>query len=122
MKRISLIFVGSLIAMMVPSSVEAAKTAALFSNHMVLQREQPVPVWGWAKPGEQVTVEFAGQKKTAQANSKGYWLIRLDPMQATLEGRELVVRSTMRPTNRRSPMSLWETYGSVPVSPTCISQ
>ena len=37
----------------------------VFGDHMVLQRGQPVPVWGWAQPGETVTVTFAGQKKQA---------------------------------------------------------
>lgn len=36
--------------------------APVFSDHMVLQREKPVPVWGNAAPGATVTVEFAVQK------------------------------------------------------------
>jgi hypothetical protein len=36
-----------------------------FCDNAVLQREMKVPVWGWSKPGVQVTVEFAGQKKSA---------------------------------------------------------
>ena len=35
----------------------------IFDNNMVLQRDQPVRVWGWANVGKEVTVEFAGQKK-----------------------------------------------------------
>lgn len=38
-----------------------------FCDNAVLQREMKVPVWGWSKPGVQVTVEFAGQKKSATA-------------------------------------------------------
>lgn len=33
----------------------------LFSDHMVLQREIPIPVWGWAEPGAKVSVKLAGQ-------------------------------------------------------------
>ena len=36
-----------------------------FADNAILQRQMPVPVWGWSKPGTKVTVEFAGQKKTA---------------------------------------------------------
>ncbi|MFA6109030.1 MAG: 9-O-acetylesterase, partial [Candidatus Latescibacterota bacterium] len=31
---------------------------ALFGDHMVLQREQPIRVWGWAAPGEPITIDL----------------------------------------------------------------
>lgn len=65
------------------------KLAGLFTDHMVVQRDQAVPVWGWAKPGEQVTVEFANRKKTAQAGADGKWMVKLDPLTASAEPREL---------------------------------
>jgi sialate O-acetylesterase len=58
---------------------------------MVLQRGMSVPVWGWADPGEEVTLEFAGQRHTATANSLGHWHVRLKPLRADSEGRELQV-------------------------------
>jgi len=61
----------------------------LFSDGMVLQREQPVPVWGWAAPGEVVTVRFAGQERTARAGADGKWLVRLEPLAAAAEPRVL---------------------------------
>ena len=42
------------------------KVAALFSDPMVLQRDQPVPVWGWGVAQEEISVSFAGQKKTGR--------------------------------------------------------
>jgi len=65
---------------------------ALFSDHMVLQRDIKVPVWGWAEPGEKVTVMFAGQRKNAKADKNGKWMVRLAPLKASAEGRALVVR------------------------------
>ena len=56
------------------------KLAQLFSDHMVMQRDIPVPVWGWADPGEEITVAIDGQSKTAKANEAGKWMVRLDPM------------------------------------------
>ena len=47
---------------------------APFSDSAILQRGMPVPVWGWSKPGTTVTVEFAGQKKTAEADKDGKWM------------------------------------------------
>ncbi len=76
-----------------PLQASELKLASLFTNHMVLQREQPVPVWGTSAPGDEITVEFAGQKKTAKADTEGKWLVKLDPMTASLEGRELIVQS-----------------------------
>lgn len=70
------------------------KLSRLFSDHMVLQRDKPVPVWGWANANEQVTVSFADQRKTAMADSQGHWVIRLDAMQASEVARELTVQAT----------------------------
>lgn len=67
------------------------KLAALFSDHMVLQRDQPVPVWGWAAPGLTVTVEFDGQRHSALAGEDGRWLVHLAPLSASAEPRDLVV-------------------------------
>ena len=78
-----------------PASLQAAelKIATIFSDHMVLQRDKPVPVWGWADAGESITVEFAGQKKTASADAAGKWQVKLDPMTASAESRALDVQS-----------------------------
>jgi len=65
----------------------------LFADHAVLQRDSRVPVWGWAQPGESITVSFAGQKKNATAGPDGKWMVYLDPMEACAKGRILSVRS-----------------------------
>ncbi len=65
------------------------KLPALFADHMVLQRDAAVPVWGWAEAGADVVVEFAGQKKTAKADATGKWMAKLDPLAASGEPREL---------------------------------
>ena len=41
----------------------------VIGNGMVLQRELPVPVWGWAEPGELVKVVFSGQERSVKANN-----------------------------------------------------
>ncbi len=52
----------------------------MFSDHMVLQREMAVPVWGTAAPGEKVTVAFAGQTRQTVADAGGKWIVRLAPL------------------------------------------
>jgi sialate O-acetylesterase len=57
--------------------------ADTFSDHMVLQRDKPVPIWGWAKTaGQSVTVNFNGQQKIAVADKDGRWQVTLAPMKA----------------------------------------
>jgi len=58
---------------------------------MVLQREEPVPVWGWAKPGARVSVAFNDQKRTATADADGRWQVTLDAMKASIAGEKMVV-------------------------------
>ena len=66
----------------------------LFSNHAVLQRDLEVPVWGWADPGTDVTVEFAGQKVTAKAGNDGKWMLKLGKMGISAEPRTMKVTGT----------------------------
>jgi sialate O-acetylesterase len=57
--------------------------ADVFGSHMVLQRDKPVPVWGWAKdPGQKITLNYHGQKKSAVADKDRHWKVTLDPMPA----------------------------------------
>ena len=61
--------------------------AAPFTNNMILQRETAAPVWGFDAPGSLVTVEFAGQTKTAVADQNGDWMIKLNPLDVSQEER-----------------------------------
>lgn len=72
--------------------------APLFGDHMVLQRDLPVPVWGTAAAGTVVTVRFAGQEKSTTADAGGRWVVRLDPLSASAEPRELAVTASRRET------------------------
>ena len=71
------------------ASAAELRLPAVFSDHMVLQRDQAVAVWGWADAAEEVTIEFAGQKKAAKADASGQWSLRLDPLTASAESRRL---------------------------------
>ena len=62
-----------------------------FVDGAILQRQMPVPVWGWSKPGAMVTVEFAGQKKGGLANDRGKWTVTLDPLEASRAERQFKV-------------------------------
>lgn len=76
-----------------PGLARALETCWVFGSGMVLQADQPVPVWGQAEPGVSVTVSFASQVKTATSGQDGEWMIRLDPMEVSAKGRELRIES-----------------------------
>jgi len=67
------------------------KLASVLSDHMVLQRDKAVPIWGWADGGESVTVTFAGQTRSATAGADGKWSLTLDALDASAEPRVLLV-------------------------------
>jgi sialate O-acetylesterase len=72
---------------------QTLRLANSFSSSMVLQRDMPVPIWGWGEPGAQITVAFKGQKKSAQADADGRWQVVLDPMSASSDSSELIAAS-----------------------------
>ena len=71
------------------STVSAAelRLGSPFADHMVLQREKPLAVWGWADAGESVTVAFDAQSKTTTADAGGRWSLKLDALKASAEPR-----------------------------------
>ena len=65
------------------SAVQAdVRLPKIFGNHMVVQQQMPVKVWGWAEPGERVEVSLAGQTRAASADASGKWLVTLEPLPA----------------------------------------
>ena len=83
-----------LAVVLLPTTMSAHADVALnglFTDHMVLQREIPVSIFGVAEPGEKVTVAFspqqgsgqAGQEKSAAAAEDGTWSVKLDAMKAS---------------------------------------
>ena len=68
--------------------------ASPFTDYAILQRNQPVPVWGTGESGEQVTVEFAGQSRTTVADAQGEWKVSLAALEASFKGRSLMVKGS----------------------------
>ncbi len=97
--------------------VEAAQKQPLelaspFVDGLILQREMEAPVWGWAAPGAKVTVAFAGQSKTAAADGKGKWMVKLDPLKASLDERELSASSSTGESITRKGVLVGEVWFS----------
>ncbi|MHC5055055.1 MAG: hypothetical protein ACYTKD_10105 [Planctomycetota bacterium] len=68
------------------------RLAGAFGENCVFQRDMTVPVWGTAEPAERVTVTFAGQTRSAEADAFGRWRVELDPMPASSKGRPLTAK------------------------------
>jgi sialate O-acetylesterase len=68
-----------------------------FASHMVLQRDQEIPVWGYADPAAKIAVQLGEKQATAQADERGRWELRLPAMPAggpyamTLTGKRRLV-------------------------------
>jgi sialate O-acetylesterase len=63
----------------------------VIGHNMVLQRNKPLPIWGWASAGEHVTVKFGNQVKETVTDTSKHWEIILDPMPASDQPREMVI-------------------------------
>lgn len=75
---IALLFAG-----LGPASIKAeVRLPNVLSSHAVLQRDQPIHIWGWADPGEAVTVRFHDQTRTSSADDLGKWSVWLKPEEA----------------------------------------
>ncbi len=64
---------------------------SVISDNMVLQQQQNVPIWGWAEPGEKVTVTFENNRVSGRAGHNGEWRVFLAPMEACAEPATMTV-------------------------------
>ena len=76
-----------------PRASAAITLSNMFSNHLVLQRNMHDPVWGWAKPGQKITVSFAGRTVAATTDASGAWMAKLPPMPRSSTPRDLTISS-----------------------------
>lgn len=99
--EISFVVLLSLFAVLLPASArvrpevpaESLKVHGVFRSHMVIQRNEPIKIWGWAPSGKEVEVTFGG--KTLQAKSEGVagrWEVVFEAQPANAEPRKMVVK------------------------------
>jgi len=67
------------------------KLPSVIGSHMVLQRDKPLPIWGWADPGEDVTVQLGENKASTKADARGNWKVTLPSMKADGKAHRLTV-------------------------------
>lgn len=79
------------------SAVAEVRMPKIFTDNMVLQRDLPVRVWGWADPGEEVQVALGSAKSSTKTDGKGGWSLELpaikagDNLELTVTGANTIV-------------------------------
>jgi sialate O-acetylesterase len=90
------LFVSFAVAVAINHAAADVTLPRVIGDNMVLQREQAVPVWGWAAPGEKVIVEFAGQQKSAKTGKSGRWEVRLGALKTSPVPAEMIIAGSNR--------------------------
>ena len=76
------------------ATADRLKTHGIFSSNMVVQRDKPIVIWGWADPGSNVSVRFGEEEAEATAGGDaGRWEVTFPGRQADATGRQLTVTS-----------------------------
>jgi sialate O-acetylesterase len=84
----------TLVCALFPAQAEQLKLHAIFDSDMVLQRGKPIVIWGWAKPGDSVSVQLGKDKAEAKAAAeKGRWEVTFPAREASADPHTLTVNS-----------------------------
>jgi sialate O-acetylesterase len=98
MKKI--IFLSALLAISLQTSANI-RLPKILSDNMVLQRNKPITLWGWADANENITVTFKQQTKSTKADKSGKWTVTLSsetaggPFNLTLKGKNSITLSNI---------------------------
>jgi sialate O-acetylesterase len=71
--------VALMLALIALPACPQARLPNVLSSHMVVQRNQPIHLWGWASPGESVAIDFHGVRASGTADELGHWSFYLPP-------------------------------------------
>ncbi|MCL5021305.1 MAG: sialate O-acetylesterase [Bacteroidetes bacterium] len=82
MKKISFYAVSLSLLIGALPAISQVRLPKLVSDGMVLQRDTNVRLWGWASPGEEVTIRFLGKTYATATKADGDWSVMLSPMKA----------------------------------------
>ncbi len=87
----NLLFILTFIIISVPGRSDV-KLPAIFSDNMVIQRNMPIRIWGWADKNEKVTVSLGEEESSTRAGEDGSWNILLDPRPASVDPLSLEIK------------------------------
>lgn len=103
---------GWLLWLLAPPAFGAELTLApVFTPHLVVQRDTPLPVWGRADPGAVVSGEFAGERQRTTADRTGRWRLRFGPQPASSDPASVHPRDKRTVASRLARLALAQVYG-----------
>lgn len=76
----------------VPAIAAGLCVSNVFQSNMVLQRDKPIHIWGWAEPGEQITVAFAGRQASTKAGEDRTWKVTLPAVAACSNPQQIAIK------------------------------
>jgi sialate O-acetylesterase len=76
----------------VPAIAAGLCVSNVFQTNMVLQRDKPIHIWGWAEPGEQITVAFAGRQASTRAGEDRAWKVTLPAVAACSNPQQIAIK------------------------------
>jgi sialate O-acetylesterase len=80
--NIKLVFLLSFLVLISNTIGAKISLPAIVGNGMVLQRDVEIKIWGWAEPGEKVSINFMKKNYTTTTGKDGKWMLKLKPMKA----------------------------------------
>jgi sialate O-acetylesterase len=101
-KKLNLLIALLCFVLFIAAADAQIRLPKIIGDNMVLQRNQPVPVWGWTKTGSTVKVSFAGQVKTAVADVNGYWKVALTAMPANEKPQRMTITADTSTINLKN--------------------
>jgi sialate O-acetylesterase len=96
-KKLLVLFAAATAALFTAHSWADVRLPRLVGDHMVLQRDAQITVWGWAAPGEKIQIRVRSQHVTTRADARGQWSASMGPITAggpydmTVRGKNTVV-------------------------------
>ncbi len=97
-RSLTMLFAAATASALSPAARADVKLPAVFGSHMVLQRDVPIPVWGWAEAGEEVTVTLDSQAQQTKADAEGKWKVSFPALKVGGDAHTLTVagRNTVK--------------------------
>src|SRR4051812_41074504 len=108
MKRIVLFTIALLL--MSRGAFAELKLPGIFSNHMVLQADSEIRVWGSSDPSEEISVQLGEEKVSGKADERGKWLVKLAKRQAGATPTQLTVTDSKGKSLKREDVLIGEVW------------
>lgn len=92
-QKTCVIWIALLILFLNVGALEAhVRLPGFYGDHMVLQQQTKLKIWGWSDPGEEITVSIGENSATGTADELGKWIVELAPMKASKTAHKMIVQ------------------------------